>query len=60
MNDLLGNMGNYVYFGLQQQINKFLHGVIFDNCLSEVELLFNIDGFPVSKIKNNIFNDSLC
>jgi hypothetical protein len=60
MKDLLGNIGEFVYFGLEVQLKKHIQQTMGASGLSKIELLFNIDGVPISKSSSRQFWPILC
>jgi len=60
MKDLLGNIGEFVYFGLEVQLRKYLQQTMSKSSLSKIELLFNVDGVPISKSSSCQFWPILC
>jgi len=60
MPDMLGNEGEYVYFGVEKQVRRNLLSTALENQLDKLDLFFNVDGLPISKSSTKQFWPILC
>ena len=60
MNDMLNRPGEYVYFGIEKQLQRNVFNIVTERGLNQLQLFFNVDGVPLFRSSSKQFWPILC